>query len=100
MHLFASSASGVPNTTSRANTASSPIPPVSVGWTANFRVGRGEKLEDSLKLVRELMVPHWDIHPEMITHTRVIDLNTGRPCEEINAGNDGELVSARKEKRR
>ena len=31
------------------------------------------------------MVPHWDIHPEMITHTRVIDLNTGRPLEPVSA---------------
>ena len=25
------------------------------------------------------MVPNWDIHPEMVTHTRVIDLATGHP---------------------
>jgi hypothetical protein len=31
------------------------------------------------------MVPDWDIHPEMITHTRMIDLKTGRPFEEISA---------------
>ena len=31
------------------------------------------------------MVPNWDIHPEMITHTRVIDLKTGRPLPEISA---------------
>jgi hypothetical protein len=43
-------------------------------------------LQASLNLVRELIVPNWDIHPEMITHTRVIDLNTGRPMEAINAG--------------
>ena len=42
------------------------------GWSA-------QELRDSLKLVRELMVPHWDIHPEMVTHTRVIDLKTGHP---------------------
>ena len=30
------------------------------------------------------MVPNWDIHPEMITHTRVIDVKTGRPLEEIS----------------
>ncbi len=30
------------------------------------------------------MVPNWDIHPEMITHTRVIDLKTGRPLEPIS----------------
>jgi hypothetical protein len=36
----------------------------------------------SLDLVRELMVPNWDIHPEMVTHTRVIDLRTGHPHPE------------------
>ncbi len=41
------------------------------------------QLSDSLKLVRELMVPNWDIHPEMITHTRVIDLGTGKPLDPI-----------------
>jgi len=25
------------------------------------------------------MTPNWDIHPEMVTHTRVIDLKTGHP---------------------
>lgn len=43
-------------------------------------------LRNSLTLVRELMLPNWDIHPEMITHTRVIDLHTGHPFEEINPG--------------
>ncbi len=37
------------------------------------------ELEDSLQLVREFMLPNWDIHPEMATHTRVIDTKTGRP---------------------
>jgi hypothetical protein len=36
----------------------------------------------SLDLVREVMVPNWDIHPEMVTHTRVIDLKTGHPVPE------------------
>ncbi len=36
----------------------------------------------SLDLVRTLMTPNWDIHPEMITHTRVIDLRTGHPFPE------------------
>ena len=31
------------------------------------------------------MVPNWDIHPEMISHTRVIDLSTGRPLPEISS---------------
>ena len=38
-----------------------------------------QDLENSLELVRTLMMPHWDIHPEMVTHTRVIDLKTGHP---------------------
>ena len=42
------------------------------GWTQ-------KELADSLDLVRTLMVPNWDIHPEMVTHTRVIDLATGHP---------------------
>jgi len=28
------------------------------------------------------MMPNWDIHPEMVTHTRVIDLKTGHPYPE------------------
>jgi len=42
------------------------------GWTR-------KELADSIDLVRSLMVPNWDIHPEMVTHTRVIDLRTGHP---------------------
>ncbi len=41
-----------------------------------------KELDDSLKLVRELMMPDWDIHPEMVTHTRVIDTRTGHPYPE------------------
>jgi hypothetical protein len=42
------------------------------GWTP-------KELADSIDLVRTLMLPNWDIHPEMVTHTRVIDLATGHP---------------------
>ncbi len=42
------------------------------GWTQR-------DLTDSLELVRTLMTPNWDIHPEMCTHTRVIDTKTGHP---------------------
>jgi len=42
------------------------------------------ELLHSLSLVRELMLPNWDIHPEMITHTRVINLTTGHPLPEIS----------------
>lgn len=42
------------------------------GWTQR-------ELADSLELVRTAIMPNWDIHPEMVTHTRVIDLKTGHP---------------------
>ncbi len=42
------------------------------GWTQR-------ELNDSLELVRQVMTPNWDIHPELVTHTRVIDTKTGHP---------------------
>jgi hypothetical protein len=42
------------------------------------------EIEDSIKLVQDLMTPNWDIHPEMVTHTRVIDLKTGHPYPETS----------------
>jgi hypothetical protein len=42
------------------------------GWTQR-------ELADSIELVRTLMTPNWDVHPEMVTHTRVIDIKTGHP---------------------
>ena len=42
------------------------------GWTQS-------ELKNSLDLVRSVMMPNWDIHPEMVTHTRVIDTRTGHP---------------------
>ncbi|WP_372721315.1 hypothetical protein [Novipirellula sp.] len=60
--------------------------PACVGWLDRELPGWSRsELQSSLKLVRELMLPNWDIHPEMITHTRVIDLKTGRPMQEISA---------------
>jgi hypothetical protein len=60
--------------------------PACVGWLDRELPGWSQRdLRDSLQLVRELMVPSWDIHPEMITHTRVIDLATGRPSPTIEA---------------
>lgn len=46
------------------------------GWTTR-------ELEESINLVRTLMLPNWDIHPEMVTHTRVIDTKTGHPHPEF-----------------
>lgn len=45
------------------------------GWTR-------QEIEASVRLVREQVAPNWDIHPEMITHTRIIDLKTGHPVEQ------------------
>jgi hypothetical protein len=60
--------------------------PACVGWLDRELPGWSRRaLQDSLDLVRTLMLPNWDIHPEMITHTRVIDLKTGRPMEAISA---------------
>lgn len=54
--------------------------PACTGWLNRFIPGWSKKeLEQSLKLVREFMMPDWDIHPEMISHTRVIDIKTGQP---------------------
>lgn len=38
-----------------------------------------EEVKASIRLVRERITPNWDIHPEMVTHTRVLDLKTGHP---------------------
>ena len=57
--------------------------PACVGWVDRDIPGWSKRaLDDSLKLVRTLMMPNWDIHPEMITHTWVIDTKTGRPYPE------------------
>jgi hypothetical protein len=54
--------------------------PACTGWLHRFIPGWTKKeLQDSLKLVREFMMPNWDIHPEMISHTRVINIRTGQP---------------------
>ena len=57
--------------------------PACVGWVDRELPGWSHRqLQDSLKLVRDLMLPNWDIHPEMATHTRVINTKTGRPYQE------------------
>ncbi len=54
--------------------------PACTGWINRFIPGWTRKeLEESLAIVRNLIVPNWDIHPEMVSHTRVIDIKTGRP---------------------
>ncbi|MDH3651522.1 MAG: hypothetical protein OEQ53_17700, partial [Saprospiraceae bacterium] len=47
--------------------------PACTGWLNRFIPGWTRKeLEESIKIVRDLAQPNWDIHPEMISHTRVI----------------------------
>ncbi len=47
------------------------------GWS-------GAELASSIRCVQEVMMPNWDIHPEMATHTRILDLKTGHPYPEIS----------------
>ena len=57
--------------------------PACVGWLDRDLPGWSkQELASSLELVRTLMAPHWDIHPEMVSHTWVIDTKTGRPFNE------------------
>lgn len=57
--------------------------PACVGWMDRELPGWTRKqLQDSLDLVRQVIVPNWDIHPEMVTHTWVINTKTGRPYDE------------------
>jgi len=60
--------------------------PALVGWLDRDLPGwsKGD-LEESIKLVREFMMQDWDIHPEMVTHTWVINTKTGRPYPERSA---------------
>ncbi len=48
------------------------------GWTR-------KELEASIELVRTLMMPDWDIHPEIVTHTWAINTKTGHPYREYNS---------------
>ena len=60
--------------------------PACTGWINRFIPGwTKQELESSLKQVRELIMPNWDIHPEMISHTRVIDIKTGQPFPQATA---------------
>lgn len=59
--------------------------PACTGWLHRFIPGWTKKeLEDSIKIVRELAQPNWDIHSEMISHTRVINTKTGVPFPEAS----------------
>ncbi len=57
--------------------------PACVGWIDRDLPGWSRReLDNSLALVRNLALPDWDIHPEMVSHTWVIDTKTGRPYPE------------------
>lgn len=54
--------------------------PACTGWVNRFIPGwSNQELKNSLGLIREVIMPNWDIHPEMISHTRVINIKTGLP---------------------
>lgn len=54
--------------------------PACVGWLDRDLPGWSKReLRASLDLVRTLLAPDWDFHPEMISHTWAIDTKTGRP---------------------
>lgn len=60
--------------------------PACVGWVDRDLPGWSrQELQASLALVRTLMMPNWDIHPEMVTHTWAIDTRTGRPFPELTS---------------
>ncbi len=57
--------------------------PACVGWMDRDLPGWSKKeLNESIKLVRDELTPNWDIHPEMVSHTWVINTKTGRPYPE------------------
>ncbi len=59
--------------------------PACVGWLDRELPGWSrQELAASLKLVREALLPHWDIHSEMVSHTWRIDVRTGRPVSDLS----------------
>jgi hypothetical protein len=57
--------------------------PACVGWLDRELPGWSKKeLQESIKLVQTLLAPDWDFHPEMVTHTWIINTKTGRPYDE------------------
>jgi len=60
--------------------------PACVGWLDRDLPGWAHReLVDSIRLVQEQVTPLFDIHPEMVTHTWVINTKTGRPYPERTA---------------
>lgn len=60
--------------------------PACVGWLDRDMPGWSKReLQDSLKIVRDFMTLDWDLHPEMVTHTWVINPKTGRAFDDRDA---------------
>jgi hypothetical protein len=60
--------------------------PACVGWIDRDMPGWSKReLAESVKLVCDLMVPDWDIHPEMVTHTWAVNPKTGRTYDARDA---------------
>jgi hypothetical protein len=60
--------------------------PACVGWLDRDLPGWSKReLEASLDLVRTMIMPDWDVHPEIVSHTWVVDTKTGRPYSERTA---------------
>ena len=66
-------------TVSKANTVLYLTLPAQDGLTGSFQDGLKGSLKIALTLSGRLLLPDWDIHPEMVSHTRVIDIKTGKP---------------------
>ncbi len=61
--------------------------PAMVGWVDREMPGWSRaELRASVAYVRDVMAADWDIHPEMITHTRIIDTRTGRALPQKDDG--------------
>ena len=66
--------------------------PACVGWLDRDLPGWSkQELKGSLDLVRTLLAPNWDIHPEMVTHTWVIDTQDGPSVSRADLRLHGEL---------
>jgi hypothetical protein len=60
--------------------------PACVGWLDRDLPGWSKQdLAESLQIHRDLIAPRFDLTPEMVTHTRVIDIKTNRPMAQVNA---------------
>jgi hypothetical protein len=57
--------------------------PACVGWVDRDLPGWSRaELDASLDLLRTFIAADWDFHPEMVSHTWVIDPSSGRPFQE------------------